>query len=54
MLHVDAGEVQAGRLQQRQDGRIADQVDPGSDPHPAVRDGRPYRIAMHRLDPSAG
>src|SRR5262249_3616990 len=47
MLHVDAGVVHAGALHQRQDGRIAHQIQPGSDLDPTFLERGLHRVRLH-------
>ena len=47
MLHVHPREVEAGRLQQRQDRRIAHHVDPRADLQFAAFEGGAQWIGLH-------
>ena len=48
VLHVHPREIQAGGLQQRQDRRIAHQVDPGADLQFAALERGTQWIGLHR------
>ena len=47
VLHVDTREVEAGRLHQHQDRRIAHQGQPGADLRLAALDAGPHAVAQH-------
>ncbi len=53
MLHVDAREIEPRGLQQRQDRRVADQVDPGADLQLAPLDTRTYPVGSHGPPPGS-
>jgi len=49
VLHVDAGEVEAGGFEKGEDGRIADHVDPGADLDFAVVDCGSDGVGFHAV-----